>query len=256
MDAERQTQLILDQFTRQAIPFTELPAHSEDASNRLVIETAGITTNDTVLDLACGPGLITCEIAAIARHVTGIDLTPAMIEQAEKRQASKRLANMEWHVGDVTILPFGDASFSSVVTRYSFHHLLDPKTVLGEMVRVCQPGGKVTVVDMFTSSTEQADALNQVERLRDPSHVRALGANELVQMFKDAGLKSVRTEYYKVEMQVEKILAASFPNPGDADKVRQRFRDDIGVNRLGMGAMLKDGVVHYAYPIVIVVGEK
>ncbi|WP_010586936.1 class I SAM-dependent methyltransferase [Schlesneria paludicola] len=256
MDAERQRQMILDQFTRQAIPFTELPAHSEEASNRLVIETAGITPNDTVLDVACGPGLITCEIAAIARRVTGIDLTPAMIEQAEKRQSSKGLANMDWRIGDVTVLPFDDASFSSVVTRYSFHHLLDPKAVLAEMVRVCQPGGKVTVVDMFTSSPEQADALNQVERLRDPSHVRALGADELVQLFEDAGLKNVRTEYYKVEMQVEKILAVSFPNPGDGDKVRQLFRDDVGVNRIGMGAMLKDGAVYYAYPIVIVVGDK
>jgi ubiquinone/menaquinone biosynthesis C-methylase UbiE len=91
MNHADQRQRIMDQFTRMAIPFAELPAHSTDDSIRLVREAAGIGPTDDVLDVACGPGLLACAFAVHARHVTGIDLTPAMIEQAQVLQGSKRL---------------------------------------------------------------------------------------------------------------------------------------------------------------------
>ena len=84
--AEDQRRLIVDQFTRQAEPFARLPAHSTEESIRLVVEAAGIGPDDTLLAVACGPGLLACAFARTARHVTGIDLTPAMIEQARTRQ--------------------------------------------------------------------------------------------------------------------------------------------------------------------------
>ena len=118
--------LIVKQFTKQAVPFSQMPQHNDEDTNRLVIQTAGIDANDTVLDVACGPGLITCAIAKVARHVTGIDITPAMIEEALKRQQTLDLTNMDWKVGDVLPLPFPEASFSAIFTRYSFHHFLAP----------------------------------------------------------------------------------------------------------------------------------
>src|SRR5262249_57428021 len=124
------------------------------------------------------PGLMACAFAKVARHVTGIDLTPAMIEQAKVMQQADGLTNLTWHVGDVQRLPFADASFSLVFTRYSFHHLLDPKAVLAEMVRVCSHGGRVGVVDVFTSGPEQAEAYNRMEKRRDPSQVRGLALDD------------------------------------------------------------------------------
>lgn len=256
MDADRQRELILDQFTKQAIPFSQIPAHSSEETNRLIIEMAKIEPDATVLDVACGPGLVATAVAQVAKHVTGIDITPAMIEQAQQRQKEKRLTNMTWQVGDVPPLPFPDASFSAVITRYSFHHFLDPKAVLAEMVRVCCPGGKVCVVDVFTSSPEQAEVFDRMEKLRNASHVRGLALDELTGMFYDAGMQDIRTAFYKVETTVEKSLSVSFPNPGDADLIRQIFRDDLGVNRMGLGAVEREGAIHFAYPIVIVAGSK
>ena len=152
--AEEQRRLILDQFTRQAAPFAEMPAHSNEESVRLLIDMAQIGPENTLLDVACGPGLVACPLAEVARHVTGIDLTPAMIEQAKARQRSRGLTNLTWLVGDAVPLPFPGAAFSVVVTRYSFHHFLEPRAVLAEMVRVCRPGGRVAVIDVFTSSPD------------------------------------------------------------------------------------------------------
>ena len=252
--AEEQRRLILDQFTRQAVPFAEMPAHSNEESVRLVIDLAQVGPEDTVLDVACGPGLVACALAEVARHVTGLDLTPAMIEQARARERARGLTNLTWVVGDAVPLPFPDAAFSLVVTRYSFHHFLDPKAVLAEMVRACEPGGRVAVIDVFTSSPEQAEAYNRVEKLRDPSHVRALSLEELTRLCHGAGLRDVKTGFFKLEMALEALLAASFPNPGDADRIRQNFADDLGVNRLGLGATRKNEAIHFAFPIAVLVG--
>jgi ubiquinone/menaquinone biosynthesis C-methylase UbiE len=254
--AEEQRQLVLDQFTRQAVPFSEMPAHSNEESLRLLIDMAQIGPEDDVLDVACGPGLVACPLAEVARHVTGIDITPAMIEQAQAKQRAARLTNLTWRVGDAVPLSFPDASFSVVVTRYSFHHFLDPKAVLAEMVRVCRPGGRVAVIDVFTSSPEQAEAYNHVERLRDPSHVRALSLEELTGLCRDAGLQWLTSAFFKLEVELEALLAASFPNPGDPDRIRQTFADDIGVDRLGVGAHRRDGAIHFAFSIVVLVGLK
>jgi SAM-dependent methyltransferase len=254
--SEEHRRLILDQFTRQAVPFAQMPAHSNEESVRLLIDLARIGPEDDVLDVACGPGLVACPLAQVARHVTGLDLTPAMVEQARARQRSLGLTNLTWMVGDALPLPFPDAAFSAVVTRYSLHHFLDPRAVLAEMVRVCRPGGRVAVIDVFTRGPEQAEAYNRVEKLRDPSHVRALPLGELTGLSCDMGLRDVKTAFYKLEVALETLLAASFPGPGDADRIRRAFAEDVGVDRLGVGAHCRGGAIHFAFPIVVIVGEK
>jgi len=63
---------ILDQFTRQAVPFSAAPAiRNQEALDRMV-EMAEAGPDDTVLDVACGPGLVVCAFARVVRHATGI----------------------------------------------------------------------------------------------------------------------------------------------------------------------------------------
>ena len=73
-------QQIINQFTQQAIPFAQLPGHLDSID--LLLELTNPTRQDSVLDLACGPGLVACAFARHAGQVTGIDITPAMLEQA------------------------------------------------------------------------------------------------------------------------------------------------------------------------------
>ena len=154
---DEQRQLILNQFTRQALQFSEMHARDDAEIYELIIRSARITALDNVLDVACGPGLVACEVAKVAMTVTGIDLTPEMIRQARDRQQSLGLQNLTWIQGDAQPLPFADNQFSRVITRYSFHHFTKPQAAFAEMVRVCQPGGRITVCDVFTTSPEQAE---------------------------------------------------------------------------------------------------
>src|SRR5882724_8297985 len=124
---------ILDQFTRQATPFATAPGIRDEAALRLIVEFSGATPSDTVLDVACGPGLVVAAFARVARHATGIDLTPAMIDKAREHAAACALTNMDWHIGNVLPLPFADRSFSLVVSRFAFHHFPDSAAVMREM---------------------------------------------------------------------------------------------------------------------------
>lgn len=246
-------QAIIDQFSQQAVPFSELPGHSQ--SMQMLIELSGVSSTDTVLDVACGPGLVACEFAPYANHVMGIDITPAMIEQAKEHQRDQGLTNLTWQVGDVLPLPFPDSQFSIVLTRYTFHHFLTPKAVLSEMIRVCEPGGKVVIADVV-QPPEKAEAFDQLEKLRDPSHVHALTFPEMDSIIVASGLTNIKTAQYKVEGELNQQLKASFPNPGDEEKIREMFKADLEFDRMGIDVHLQGNEIHFAVPILVTVGDK
>lgn len=246
VDQSTHNSLIVEQFTKQAIPFTEKPEHSNENEFQLMFALTEVSSSDKVLDLACGSGFVSCAFAKIAHHVTGIDVTPAMIERARLLQQEKQLNNLFWQIGNVLPLLYEDATFSLVITRYSFHHFIDPQAVLAQMCRVCMPGGKVAVVDV-TPAPGKVTAYNYMEKLRDPSHTKALTFAELQEMFHQAGLINIKTGSYQVEMQLEKQLEASFPNHGDANKIRQLFIEDLTTDSLGVGSYRRETEISFAY---------
>jgi ubiquinone/menaquinone biosynthesis C-methylase UbiE len=85
---------VLEQFTRQAEPFSKAPSITDQAALTKIVAATGAGPSDDVLDVACGPG-IACAFARIARHVTGIDLTPAMIDRARSLAVDNGLANRD-----------------------------------------------------------------------------------------------------------------------------------------------------------------
>ncbi|MGD1094469.1 MAG: class I SAM-dependent methyltransferase [Bryobacteraceae bacterium] len=88
--------LILDQFTRQAVPFSTAAAIRNEEALQRIVQMAEAGPEDTSLDVACGPGLLACAFARVVRHATGIDLTPAMLEQAREVQRQRGLHNLTW----------------------------------------------------------------------------------------------------------------------------------------------------------------
>ena len=192
--------------------------------------------------------------------MTGIDLTPAMLAQAKKLQKQKGLLNNTWRIGDITKrLPFANDSFSIVITRYSFHHLLDPLHVLREMKRVCDSvnDGRVAIVDIALDPMK-VKAFNQMEKIRDPSHICALTFDELKRMMEEDGLTNIRTGHYEVSHQLNEHLQTSFPvNPEDINKIRKIFSEDMGKDNLGLKIRFDaENSIQFCTPIVIMIGEK
>jgi SAM-dependent methyltransferase len=246
----------IEQFTRQAEPFAALHAVRSDAEIlRLIAEAARVGPGSRVLDVACGPGLVALTLAKTAGHVTGLDLTPAMLEKARELQGKDGLDNLTWELGRADALPHADGCFDAVVTRFSFHHLTDPARALAEMVRVCRPAGRVVVCDVYTTGPEQAREYDRLERLRDPSHVHALLLDELRGLVRDAGLAEPTEAFSLLPMKLETLLASSFPVTGGAEEIRRAIRADLGRDRLGLGVR-EEGGLAFSFPIVVLAGTK
>ncbi len=249
--------LILEQFTRQAAPFSTAPAISDEQALRMIVAAARPQPDDTVLDLACGGGLIVCALAPHVRHATGIDLTPAMLERARALAAEKGVVNVTWREGDIRALPWPDAAFGIVVTRFSLHHLTDPLGAVREMARVCRPGGRVVVIDMYASEDqEKAAAWNRLEMLRDPSHVRSLSLTELKALFPAAGLPAPEATFYALRSDVGSLLARSFPNPGDEQRIMALFAAQAERDSMGIEVRSDNGTLRYAYPVAILASTR
>jgi ubiquinone/menaquinone biosynthesis C-methylase UbiE len=248
---------ILDQFTRQADPFAKRHGYRPDAILDLMAECSAVTVGHTVLDVACGPGIVSCFFAKRARHVTGLDFVPAMLDRARCYQEEQHVANVEWRLGSSTDLPFPADSFDCAVTRFSYHHFLDPLAALYEMKRVCKAGGTVLVCDVAPRPGAQA-AFNYWEILRDPSHTRALTQAEFESLGEKAGLALRRREITTLDRPLEELLAGSFPKVGDADRVRALFEAEIqvGADTLGVAARRQDGVIRVTYPVAIFAWQK
>ncbi len=244
--------LILDQFTRQATPFSTAATITDANALRMIVAAGRPSPDDTMLDVACGGGIVVAAFAPHVRHATGIDMTPAMLAQASRLAADKALANVSFEQGDAGALPYPDTAFAVVTTRFSFHHFLEPLAVLREMRRVCAPGGRVVVVDMYASEDAgQAAEWNRLEKLRDPSHVRCLSLTELRGLFGAAGLPEPEATFYELGDTVANLLARSFPKPGDAEKITEMFAASAEDGRLGIPARREGAVLRYAYPVAI-----
>jgi ubiquinone/menaquinone biosynthesis C-methylase UbiE len=252
MSATTHDDLIRDQFTRQARAFNTAAPIANEAALAMIVDAATPGPDDTVLDIACGGGLIARAFAPKVRHVTGIDVTPAMLDQARQAAAAQGLGNLTWDQGDVTRLPYADDSFSIVATRFSFHHFLEPAAALAEMVRVCEPGGRIVVVDSAPSEDpEKAAAFNRLEKLRDPSHARALPLSEMKSLFRAAGLGEPAVTHYELRDEVKNLLARSFPNPGDDVRITEMFHKSAIDDSLGIPVRLDGETIRYAYPVAI-----
>lgn len=107
-----------------------------------LVRHARIAKGQKVLDVGCGTGVVAVTAAGLGAEVTGLDLTPALIERAHEN-ASLAGRDVGFVVGDAEALPFPDASFDVVVSQ--FGHMFAPRAevALAEMTRVLRPGGTI-----------------------------------------------------------------------------------------------------------------
>ncbi len=251
------TSLIRDQFTRQAIPFSTANPITDVGALGMVIDAAAPGPDDTLLDVACGGGIVVCAFAPHVRHAIGIDMTSAMLDRARRLAAEKGIANVTWREGDVSSLPWPDGSFTIVVTRFAVHHFPEPEAVLREMVRVCAPGGRIVVVDtMASADPAKAAAFNHLEKLRDPSHVRALPLAELRGLLRRPGLGEPQVKFSELRDDVKNLLARSFPNPGDEAKITAMFTASLADDCLGIPVRREGDQLEYAYPVAILAAPR
>src|SRR5262245_5146257 len=108
------------------------------------VEAAAVSDGDTVLDVACGSGNATIPAAKTGATVTGLDLTPELLE-AGKANAAEAGVEIDWIEGDAEQLPFDDDSFDVVVSVFGCMFAPDHAKTAAEIARVLKPGGRIGI---------------------------------------------------------------------------------------------------------------
>lgn len=168
-----------------------------------------------VLDLGCGGGHVSYQIAPFAEQVTAYDLTAEMVQLVVEQAKQKNLNNIWGQQGAAEQLKFEDEYFDCVISRYSAHHWQNVRQAMSEIFRVVKASGKVILVDILGTQQPILDTFFQsIETIRDPSHVRNYSLSEWTNFAEYAGfqIETIEKQYLDLEFKswVERMQTPSF----------------------------------------------
>lgn len=107
-----------------------------------LVEFASVRAGEKVLDVGCGTGVVAVTVALRGAEVSGLDLTPALLDHA-RENAKLAGCDVSWTEGDAERLPYDDGAFDVVLSQFGHMFAPRPEVALAEMRRVLKPGGRV-----------------------------------------------------------------------------------------------------------------
>lgn len=189
MTQSRHEAVVERQFGAQANAYLNSAVHAQGEEFAQLRERLSATSGARVLDLGCGAGHVSFQVAALAGEVVAYDLSQQMLDVVASAAAERGLDNIRTRQGVAEKLPFDDGEFDFVFSRYSAHHWRDVGQALREVRRVLKPGGAVCFIDVAAPGLPLLDThLQAVEVLRDTSHVRDYSPSEWTRLVGEAGL--------------------------------------------------------------------
>lgn len=206
-DGPTQEVLVARQFGPQAAAYVASPVHAQGEDLVQLAELARVTvgkrTDVRALDLGCGGGHVAFHVAPFVAEAVAYDLSDRMLAAVASEATRRGLANIVTRQGPAERLPFVDAAFDLLFTRFSAHHWRDVPAALDEARRVVTPGARAVFVDAVSPGVPVLDTyLQGIELLRDPSHVRDYSVAEWRTMLEGAGftpgavtLRRLRLDY-------------------------------------------------------------
>jgi 2-polyprenyl-3-methyl-5-hydroxy-6-metoxy-1,4-benzoquinol methylase len=213
---------VREEFTLQATSFGRSEAMTSAQTLGALVELVPEDPRARWIDVACGPGVVSCAMAAKVASVRGVDLTPAMVDEAAMRAREEGVGNVSFAEGDATSLDLADGTFDGAITRLSLHHIPVPGRIVAEMARVVRPGGTVVVSDLAADRDRDAVAWREeIERLRDPSHWACLTPERLREAGARAGLIVEHEEIAAVDIDFDDWLARGSTGRAAAGLIEQ-----------------------------------
>ena len=198
------TEAVQDQFDPQAQAYLTSAVHAAGPDLRAARERVerALPLAARILDVGAGAGHLSFTLAPAAAQVVALDPSPGMLATVRRAAAERGLTQIETCEATAAALPFADASFDLVGTRYSAHHWLNVPAALAEMRRVVKPDGFILVIDFLGADEPLVDThLQCIELLRDTSHVRDRSIAEWRSLLFAAGFDALEHSTWDTHIQ-------------------------------------------------------
>jgi ubiquinone/menaquinone biosynthesis C-methylase UbiE len=201
VDRERQDKYVAKEFDRQARRYDDsiTVGAFQRRTQALVVDEMQVEKGMYILDLGCGTGTATLEIASRlegAGKVVGLDLSKKMLEQAERKLARLGYANVEFVVGNGTDLGY-EGCFDYVLSTNAFHHFGHKAAVFSQVWQSLRPGGVFLVQDICDDFILMR-AVDLAGKLGERAHVGSTTARGLKKLLVSAGFSEVEVEITKL----------------------------------------------------------
>jgi ubiquinone/menaquinone biosynthesis C-methylase UbiE len=255
--SENNLEGIRAQFTRQAQAYADSAQARDNAAHERLVELCAPPAGARVLDVACGPGFLTLAFAARCAEAVGVDATDALLALGRAEAQRRGATNVRFDRGDATALPFSEGSFDVVSCRAAFHHFPEPDRVLAEMARAVRRGGKVVTADFVTSENPaESKAHNEIERLCDPTHVRALTGSEFRALFLQNGLKITADFPRRMHYELDEWILHGGPAPEVEAEIRRRFDQALERDGTGLNIRREEGKIRFTHQTLVLIGVR
>ena len=177
----------------------------------LAIDALELRRDSRVLDVGCGTGFAVRRLASLLPEgrACGIDISPAMVEQARTRISPELAARVEVRQASVGRIPYPDGCFSHVMCTNSFHHYPEPIEALAEMKRVLQPHGQLVLFENAPDLSLYTRLWDLFLRVFERGHVRYYASREVGAMLERAGFEDRRLCILRNEFRSHGKLFAS-----------------------------------------------
>ena len=220
-------QPVQKQFGRTAAAYVESPNHAKGEDLDRIVALATDHGGARVVDVGTGVGHTLRRVAPSFTSAIGVDATREMLEAGVAVLAGAGVTNALLVQADATALPIAPSSADVVTSRLAAHHFADAAGAFREIARILRPGGLFVLVDNYApDDPELGRFINEVETLRDPSHVRNHTVAGWRELLERAGLRTtVDSDTLVTRLTTESWLARSQTPPERAAEVRRRLRD-------------------------------
>jgi ubiquinone/menaquinone biosynthesis C-methylase UbiE len=209
------------QFGTVAEAYLSSTVHSQGADLEAITNKLRGQSEARVLDLGCGAGHLSFAVAPHVGAVVAYDLSTEMIDIVTREAKRRNLGNVSTQEGRVESLPFEDASFDWVCTRYSAHHWTDIRKALSETRRVLKRGGGLIVIDTCAPVNPLLDThLQTIELLRDGSHLRNYTSTEWKSLLMEAGFVIGAQSVWKIPIDFNAWIGRMKTPPVYVDAIR------------------------------------
>jgi ubiquinone/menaquinone biosynthesis C-methylase UbiE len=209
------------QFGTVAEAYLSSTVHSQGADLEAITNKLRGQSEARVLDLGCGAGHLSFAVAPHVGAVVAYDLSTEMIDIVTREAKRRNLGNVSTQEGRVESLPFEDASFDWVCTRYSAHHWTDIRKALSETRRVLKRGGGLIVIDTCAPVNPLLDThLQTIELLRDGSHLRNYTSTEWKSLLMGAGFVIGAQSVWKIPIDFNAWIGRMKTPPVYVDAIR------------------------------------